>query len=266
MNETLPSALASSSNKPIIAVCGATGFQGGSVVKHLLRDGRFAVRALTRKVDGASARGLAQHDDLRIVYADFDDPDSLRRAFDGCYGAFGITDYFEAFEKETQQGINIVDAAKATQLKHLVFLSAPHTPGLEVKAFKHKAASGDYLRKSGVPYTIFITAFYFGNIFLFNAITKNRAGAWKLDFPFPTDVPIPSVSPKDIGRYVLAAFEAPSEWIGKDMCVVNEYITLRQYAETLSEITDSNVEIHETTREQFMALEREPFIIEGWPM
>jgi hypothetical protein len=40
----------------------------------------------------------------------------------GCYGVFGITDYFEAFEKEAQQGYNIVDAAKAAKVKHLVFL------------------------------------------------------------------------------------------------------------------------------------------------
>ncbi|KAG9118415.1 hypothetical protein FRC07_007080, partial [Ceratobasidium sp. 392] len=216
MNGTRPSNLASSPDKPIIAVCGATGVQGGSLVKHLLRDGRFAVRALTRKVNSPPARALAQLGRLTVAYADFNDPKSLRLAFDGCYGAFGITDYFDAFEQETQQGINIVDAAKAAKLKHLVFLCAPHTPGLEVKAFKHKAAAGDYLKSSGVPYTILMLCFYFGNIFLFDVITKTRTGAWKLDFPFPTDTPIPSTSPKDIGRYILAAFENPSEWIGKE--------------------------------------------------
>ncbi|QRV75112.1 NmrA-like family domain-containing protein 1 [Ceratobasidium sp. AG-Ba] len=253
----------STEGKPIIAVCGATGFQGGSVVKHILQDGKFAVRALTRKVNGAAAKELSEAG-AAVVYADFDSLDSLCLAFKGCYGAYGTTDYFEAFEKELQQGINIIDAAKITNLEHLVFFAAPHTPGLDVKAFKHKAAAGDYLRSSDIPYTIFATSFYYGNIFLFDAITRNRAGGWRLSFPFPTDIPIPSVSPKDIGQYVLAAFKNPSEWLGKDMYVVNEYISLRQYAETFSEITSSNIEICETTQDEFMALQYEPYIIEGW--
>jgi hypothetical protein len=52
-----------------------------------------------------------------------------------------------------------------------------------------------------------MTAFYFGNIFLLEMITKDKSGGWKLDFPFPTDYPIPSVSPKDIGAYVSTSFE-----------------------------------------------------------
>jgi hypothetical protein len=72
------------------------------------------------------------------VKADFDDVQSLSRAFKGaqydtylinlankttlgCYGVYAVTDFFEAFEKETQQGINIVDAAKSTGIKHLIF-------------------------------------------------------------------------------------------------------------------------------------------------
>ncbi|ELU40751.1 CRAL/TRIO domain-containing protein [Rhizoctonia solani AG-1 IA] len=94
LNLRAPFRTPSPGDKPIIAVCGATGIQGGSVVKHLLRDGRFSVRALTRK------------------------PTSFRAK--GCYGAFGITDYYEAFDEEGQHGINIIDAAKATKLKHLV--------------------------------------------------------------------------------------------------------------------------------------------------
>lgn len=168
-----------STNKPIIAVCGATGmwisvilgpttdlilffiqgFQGGSVVDHLLRDGRFAVRALTRKPAGFQAQGKWQtlpstrvqltkelvldlqslcvlgprwwkrtlttrHPfaaPLRVQSSNpFEVSEILTRGALGCYGAFGVTDYFEAFEREAQQGINMVEAAKAANLKHLV--------------------------------------------------------------------------------------------------------------------------------------------------
>ncbi|KAF8604268.1 NAD(P)-binding protein [Ceratobasidium sp. AG-I] len=252
-----------STNKPIIAVCGSTGYQGGSVVRHLLRDGRFAVRALTRKPNGPHARELARAGAV-VVEADFDDPVSLRHAFQDCYGAYGMTDYYEAAEKEEQQGINIVEAAKATKLKHLVLCTAPTSPDTTIKVFKAKAIAYAHLKVSGVPYTAFAFGFYFGNIFISGALSKNISGGWQLSFPYPTDIPIPSTSPKDIGAYVLGAFTNPSEWLNKEMQVCNEMVTPRQYAETFAEVTGSTVKINETTREQFMALEHLPNTSVKW--
>lgn len=60
----------------------------------------------------------------------------------------------------------------------------------------------EYLQASGVPHTALIPVCYFGNIFLFEWLTKNHNGDWKLQFPFPIDVPIPSFSPRDVGAYV----------------------------------------------------------------
>lgn len=172
------------------------GFQGGSVVKHILQDGRFAIRALTRQPHSSRAKGEQEVnynficDILNIfcnileliragaivVEANFDDLSSLRRAFEGmcftlclcfisdmrgqsillgCYGAFGVTDYFDAFEKEAQQGNNIVEAAKLTGLKHLViryvskrktldeklslfYSTAPGLADTNVESFKYK--------------------------------------------------------------------------------------------------------------------------------
>lgn len=259
----MPHAIHPPTDKPIIAVCGATGFQGGSTVKHLLRDGRFAVRALTRKPNSAHAKELAKAG-ATVVQADFDDQASLCRAFKGCYGAFGVTDYFDAFEKEYQQGVNIIDAAKATGIRHLVFATAPDVD-YDVPCFKYKAAAGRYLTTSGVPYTTMKTSFYYGNVFLFEMLSRNpRTGGWRMKFPFPTDARIPSVSPRDIGAFALGAFTNPSEWLGKDMAVCNEYISPRQYAETFAEVTGSFVEIYETTREEFLAMENDPYLIQAW--
>lgn len=252
-----------STKKPIIAVCGSTGYQGGSVVRHLLQDGRFAVRALTRKPDSAHARELARAGAV-VIKADFDDRASLQHAFEDCYGAYGMTDYYDAGEKEAQQGINIVEAAKVAKLKHLVLCTVPVLPDTTVGVFKSKAITYARLKDSGVPYTAFAVGFYYGNIFVYNALSKGVNGDWHLNFPFPTDAPIPSTSPKDIGAYVLAAFANPSEWIGKEMLVCNEMVTPRQYAETFSEVTGFNVKIHETTMEQFLALENDPGMGDRW--
>ena len=73
--------------KKTIAVVGATGAQGGGLVRAILGDrgGSFHARALTRDVHSARARELA---DLgaEVVAADVDDEDSLKRAFEGASG------------------------------------------------------------------------------------------------------------------------------------------------------------------------------------
>ncbi|CAE6405712.1 unnamed protein product [Rhizoctonia solani] len=250
-------------DKPIIAVCGATGFQGGSTVKHLLKDGRFAVRGLTRNSESANAKALSAQG-VEVVRADFNDMDSLIAAFKGCYGVFGVTDYFDAFEREAQQGINIVDAAKAVGIKHLV-LSAGAENDPPVVVLEHKATAAAHLRTSGVPWTVFATSFYYSNLTLFDALTRDpRTGGWRFYIPFPSDIPMPSISPKDIGAYIVAAFTNPEEWIGKDMNIVNEYITPREYAETFADVTCSYIEVTEVTREDFLAMEHQPFTLQAW--
>ncbi len=94
------------SEKKIIAVVGATGAQGGGLVRAILhdKDGGFAVRALTRKVESDNARAL-KNMGAEVVRADLDDLDSLKKAFAGCYGAFCVTNFWEHFspEKEISQ-------------------------------------------------------------------------------------------------------------------------------------------------------------------
>jgi uncharacterized protein YbjT (DUF2867 family) len=93
-------------DKKIIAVVGATGTQGGGLVRAILGDssGGFAVRALTRDPDSEKAQELASLG-AEVVKADLDSGPSLMAAFDGAYGAFCVTFFFEHFvpEKELVQ-------------------------------------------------------------------------------------------------------------------------------------------------------------------
>jgi uncharacterized protein YbjT (DUF2867 family) len=81
--------------KKIIAVVGATGAQGGGLVRAILADpaGPFAARARTRDADSEQARELASHG-VGVVEADLDDETSLRTAFDGAYGAYVVTSFW----------------------------------------------------------------------------------------------------------------------------------------------------------------------------
>ena len=88
-------------NKKIIAVVGATGAQGGGLVRAILADphGGFAARALTRDVHSAKAQELAKLG-AEVVTADVDNPDTMKKAFDGAYGAFCVTFFWAHFSPE----------------------------------------------------------------------------------------------------------------------------------------------------------------------
>ena len=104
-------------DKKIIAVVGATGAQGGGLARAILNDSQseFAVRAITRNPDSEKAKELAALG-AEVVAADIDDYESVKKAFDGAYGAFCITNYWEHFspEREQAQAMNLARAAKDT--------------------------------------------------------------------------------------------------------------------------------------------------------
>src|SRR3954470_2886218 len=103
------------SDKKIIAVLGATGAQGGGLARAILNDPSktFSLRAVTRKPDADKAKALKAAG-AEVVAADLDDVESLKKAFSGAYGVYGVTNFWEHFsaEKETAQAKNIADAAK----------------------------------------------------------------------------------------------------------------------------------------------------------
>ena len=65
----------------IIAVTGATGVQGGSVARTMLKTSGWSVRAITRNPDSDAAKALAS-EGATIVQADFDNEGSLAKAFE----------------------------------------------------------------------------------------------------------------------------------------------------------------------------------------
>jgi uncharacterized protein YbjT (DUF2867 family) len=114
-----------SNDRKIIAVIGATGAQGGGLVRAILEDpaGGFAVRAVTRDVNSPKAKALARLG-AEVVAADIDDAASVERAFQGAYGAFCVTFFWGHFspEKELDEARILAGAAKRArgQARHLV--------------------------------------------------------------------------------------------------------------------------------------------------
>ena len=103
-------------DKKIIAVLGATGSQGGGLVRAILNDpdSEFIPRALTRDASSDKAQALRDQG-AEVVEADVDDVESLKQAFDGAYGVYAVTFFWDHFspEKEIAHAKNIAEAARA---------------------------------------------------------------------------------------------------------------------------------------------------------
>ncbi|KAJ0284022.1 hypothetical protein CBS470a_007068 [Colletotrichum nupharicola] len=119
----------------IVAVIGATGAQGGSVVNQLLQDPKWKVRGITRNANSANAKSLAEKG-VEVVTADVNDESSLVKAFEGAAAAFVVTTYWESVPtlgrdgaglEELEQLKNLARAAsQSTTLNHYVISSLPH--------------------------------------------------------------------------------------------------------------------------------------------
>src|ERR1700694_59866 len=130
----------SSNSKKLIAVIGATGQQGGAVVRALQAQGQFKVRALTR--NPAKHRGLAEE----VLEADLDRSESLKAAFEGAHGVFLVTNFWEPGTDELKQATAAVRAAKAAAVKHLVGSTLPDVETISGGKFHEMAATFAYFQ------------------------------------------------------------------------------------------------------------------------
>jgi uncharacterized protein YbjT (DUF2867 family) len=236
----------------LIAVVGATGAQGGGLVRAILSDkaGGFAVRAITRKATGDKAKALADAG-AQVVAADLDDAASVRRAFDGAHGAFCITNYWEHFsvDKELAQAATMAQAAKDAGLRHVIWstledtrklvpLSDPRMPTLygkyKVPHFDGKGEADALFRQRDVPTTFLLTSFYWDNLIHFGMGPKKGEDG-KLGFVLPMGkAKLPGIGAEDIGGCAYGVFKGGDAWIGKTVGVAGDQLTGAQMAAELT--------------------------------
>ncbi len=240
--------------KKIILVVGATGAQGGGVARHLLSRGEFAVRALTRNTESESAQKLRALG-AEVVQGTLDDRASLRAAMKDVYGVFGVTNYWEHFEKELEQGRNLINAVAGASVEHFVFSSLPSVrkPSngeLNSPHFDQKHALEEYTKSLGIPSTFVHVAFYYDNFFSFFPPQKGEDGAYHFGFP-QGETPLAGVAAEDIGGVVASIFAKPAEFIGKTVGIVGEDLRGEEYAAVMSRVSGKNVQYNYIPREVF---------------
>ena len=245
--------------KKTIAVVGATGTQGGGLVRAILADktGQLTVRAITRKPDGDQARALAKLG-AEVVAADLDDTASLTKAFAGAHGAFCVTNFWEHFsaEKELAQAKALAQAAKSAGIAHaiwstledtrkLVPIDDPRMPTIQEKYkvphFDAKGEANHYFVDAGVPTTMLQTSFYWDNLVTFGMGPKKGEDG-KLAFVLPmADKKLPGIAVEDIGKCAFGVFARGAELIGKTVSIAGEHLTGAQMAEALSQALEQPV-------------------------
>lgn len=263
-------------DKKLIAVVGATGSQGGGLVRAILADksGEYAVRALTRNPDSGSAKDLAAAG-AEVVAADLDDEASVRAAFDGAYGAFVVTNYWAALtpdeeaartraEMELAQAENAARAARDAGVTHLVWSTLEDTrpffdgrddvPDLDdgrykVPHFDAKGEADELFTKYGVPTTFLRTTFYFDAFLNGMPPTRNADGKLTISLPMG-DRRLSGVASEDIGRSAFAILKRP-ELIGETISIAGDHLTGKEYAAALTEALGEEVVYHAPSWEEF---------------
>jgi uncharacterized protein YbjT (DUF2867 family) len=235
-------------NGRLVLVTGATGQQGGAVARNLLERG-FGVRALTRDPEKPEAKVLAERG-AEVVRGDLEDRSSLDRALEGVYGVFSVQNFWEAgYEREIEQGKRLVDAAKAADVEHYVYSSvgsAHRETG--IPHFDSKWEVEEHLRGSGVPFTILRPVFFMQNWEMFG---KDQILGGTLAQPLDPDKPFQMLAAADIGVFVALAFENPGEWIGREVELAGDEMTMPEVAGTFSRVVGREVSYYQVPWDQF---------------
>ena len=258
--------------KKIITVVGATGAQGGGLVRAILSDpdGGFTVRAVTRKANSDKAKELARLG-AEIVIADIDKEESIRKTLEDSYGAYFVTNYWEHFspEKEIEQAGNMARAAKSAGIRHVIWSTLEDTrqwvpltdnrmPTLmgkyKVPHFDAKGECNQLFANNGVPVTFLLTSFYWDNLIYFGMGPKKGQDG-KLVFTMPMgDKKLPGMASMDIGKCAYGIFKKSREYIGKTVGVAGEHLTGTQMAAELSKALGQEVKYYAIAPDDYRSL------------
>jgi uncharacterized protein YbjT (DUF2867 family) len=223
----------------LVLITGATGRQGGAVVRHMLPKG-WKLRALTRNSAGEAAQKLARLG-LEVVSGDLEDPASLEKALRGAYGVYSVQDFWAVgARREVQQGKNLADAAKRAGVAHFVYSSvggAERDSGID--HWESKWEIEQHLRKLNLPATMIRPVAFMENYYIDQVEIGILKG--KLTDPIRGDKPYQTIATDDIGAFVALAFDRPKEMIGEALEIAGSELTNIQAAEVFSRVLGKRV-------------------------
>ena len=226
----------SPNDRKLIAVIGATGQQGGGVVRALQASGQFKVRALSR--NPGKHRQLAEE----VVQADLDRPETLNAAFAGVDGVFLVTNFGQPGTDEFKQATAAVRAAKEAGVKHFIWSTLPDVEAIsggkfEVPHFTGKAKIDRIVKEAGFPHHTFVIApGYYQNFVGSLAPQKQADGSVGWALPLDPDVRCLHMGDiRELGNIVAGAFAHPDEaGNGEYLPLVGDFMSFNEIVDTLN--------------------------------
>ncbi|KAF8190007.1 NAD(P)-binding protein [Mycena galopus ATCC 62051] len=248
---------------PLVAVVGATGIQGGSVIQALADSNKpYRIRGFTRDAAKPVAQALvAKGVEIVTISLVVDNATDVLEAFSGANMIFIVTNFWEHMDvdRETAEGKMMIDAAKAAGADRVVWSGLPASTNLSGGKIKHlvhfdgKAAVTDYARQSGLPFVDVQAGYYASNYHTsrWTAPVKLADGTFAVRTLLNPTSRLPVIDMvRDYGLYVRQAFESPVFPNGSEVRT-GEYISTQDMAHQLSQVTGKTVVVEQITLEQW---------------
>ncbi|OBT51940.1 hypothetical protein VE04_06437 [Pseudogymnoascus sp. 24MN13] len=233
----------------LLTVFGATGNQGGSVIRAVLNDPvrskEFKIRGITRDVSKPAAQALESRG-VEVMAADMNSRSSLAEALRGSHSVFLVTtpDFMSGDSQELTHGKNVADVAHEAGIKHLIFSSLLHVTDITNGRLKHvlhfdmKADVERYIRSKGLPSTFILPGYFMSNFTALQMLKKGDGGVYTLVFPVTSEAKFPLIDTEaDIGKYVVAAIKNRTDVLGKQILAAADYYTPTRIISEFEEVT-----------------------------
>lgn len=212
-----------------ILVTGSTGQQGGAVARHLLKDG-WKVRAFVRDEKKESAIEL-EKSGAELFKGDMNDSESLDKAMDGIYGVFSIQNFWEhGYDGELNHGKALADAAKKANVQHFLQSSVGGAErNTKLPHFDVKFEIEKYLKSLNLPVTVIRPVFFMENFKTwFKPVEAD--GKLTLNMAMKADTKLQMIAVDDIGAISAKIFDNPEKFIGKDIELAGDELTMPEVA------------------------------------
>ncbi|GCB25397.1 NmrA-like family domain-containing protein 1 [Aspergillus awamori] len=248
----------------IITVFGATGQQGGSVIRTIVNDPelskQFKIRGITRDASKPEAQALAKQG-VEIRHADLNSKESIRNALEGSHSVFLVT--IPAWgvpgsDAELVHGKNVADVARELDVQHFIYsslLNVTETTAGRLKNvhhFDHKAQVEQYIRSLGVPATFVLPGYFMSNYTAVGLLRKGENGVWTVAYPVGKEAKFPLIDiAADMGKYVAASLKNRSETLGAQILVAEDYYTPTRILEEFEQVTGQKTQFVQVDSETY---------------
>jgi len=251
--------------RPLIVVFGGTGKQGKSVIRYLLRNGKWRLRTLTRDPSSKKASKLRAWG-IEVFEGNQHDASDLKRLLNGAYGVFALTNYWDpqTMGKEEALGKLMADVAFESGVKHYIWSTLPNVEKItqgkhKLPHFTDKAKVNKYIKSKGFEfYNFVLPAFYYQNFASFFSPNKVQDTlVWQI--PLAEDKIITAFDVNDIGGVVSELFNNGIPNNKKKICLSGDQAHPQDYVIKFGLVTNRHSKVELVDPDYYLKTSNNPF-------